>query len=88
MFVNVKNYIYGAITGLVAILGAIFVYRGKQIKKQKEIIETQKYNAEIVAKYYKQKDKIQSFESENSIEAEKAKHVEKVTNTPDGHYFL
>jgi hypothetical protein len=88
MFISIKNYIYGAVAGLVAILGAIFVYRGKKIKEQAETIETQEHNTKLIEKYYEQKDKVQSFESANKVGAEKAKHVEKSINTPDGHYFL
>lgn len=88
MFSTIKTYIYGAVVGLFGILSAILVYRGKKIKDQQKVIDKQKQEAKKIKKLNDNKDKVQEFEKQNQVEAEKAKHVEKPINTPDGYYKL
>ena len=88
MFTRTKMWLYGLSTGLIALFFSVFIYRGKKIKNQYEIINKQKQEAKIAKQYQENKSKIQEFEKQNLVEAEKAKHVEKPINTPDGYYQL
>ena len=79
-------YAFGA--SAIALFVGIFVYRGKKIEDQQKTIDEQTQVAEVTKKYYDNKTKIQEFEKQNSVEAEKAKHADKIDNVSDGNYSL
>jgi len=88
MFTQIKIWLYGIGASVIALFVGIFIYRGKKIEDQQETINEQKQVAEVTEQYYKNKNKVQEFEKQNAVEAEKVKHADKVDNITDGSYSL
>jgi len=88
MFTQFKLYAYGIIAAIVAFFIGWFKLRGDKIEEQEKEIKQQKQNLEAVEQYHEAKDKVQEFETQNKVAAEKAKHVEKQSDISDGNYKL
>jgi hypothetical protein len=87
MIDSIKGYLAAAGAIIVAIFVAVFKYRGSKIEDQKKIIDEQNRKYDAMEKYHESEKKQRSFEAQNDVADEKAKHIEK-SNITDGVHRL
>lgn len=72
-FINpIKGYLYAAGAAVLAILVAIFKYRGHKIDSLEEEVEEAKGKAAVVDKVIDAERKVNEFETQNKVAASKA----------------
>lgn len=86
--IGIKTWLYGALGILIIGFIGMFKYRGFKIKQQERDSESQQHEIAAMKEYSEQKDKVQSFEVQNKVKAEKAKHADETPDISDGSHSL
>ena len=81
-FLNpIKSYLAAAVTAVVAILAAMYKYRGSKIEELESVVEAKDKELEVAAKVVKQEKKVAKFVADNMVAKAEAEHEE-----DDKHY--